>query len=165
GALILTDEHHQEGRVFFRDGEVYYATIARPTRPGAEAVAIPPLKNFYRLLAWSEGTFKMSSNPPPKFEEEIQGNTRHLLVEGLRQYDEMKRYEPHLPKLEQHLTLAVPLEPRLSALSAEALDTLQVAINCVEFSLILDYSEASDLETCQDILYLLQNGYLLVSDP
>ncbi len=165
GVLVLTDDEHREGRVYFREGQICFATIAQPQGQTAEAVYVPPLKSFFRLLGWQRGSFRMDSMSPPAFEEEIEGNPRQLLVEGLRQYDELKRYEAHLPRSGQRLLLAVPLEPRLSALSPEALDTLQVAVNCAEFRLILDYSEATDLETCQDLLYLLQNGYLVVMDP
>ncbi len=40
---------------------------------------------------------------------------------------------------------------------------LQVVINHRQIGQILDHSEASDLETWQDLLYLVQNGYLSVT--
>lgn len=164
GVLVLSDAGGAEGRIFFRDGRVYYATIARPTRPGESAVELDPLKSLNRMLGWQGGDFRMDAlNPPPAFENEIAGDTRELLVEGLRQYDELQRYAAHLPERHQRLALVTPLEARLSALSPEALDTLQVVINCGEMGLVLDYSEASDLETSQDVLYLMQNGYIAVA--
>ncbi len=163
GVLVVSDDHGREGRVFFRKGSIYYATLAAPKRPGEQGVEVPPQKSFFRLLTWPSGTFRMDTlDPAPSFENEIEGDSRSLLVEGLRQYDELKRYEGHLPGRDRRLVLNLPLTPRLSALSAEALDTLQIVLNHAEVGLVLDYSDASDLETYQDLLYLLQNDYLVV---
>ncbi|MCA9546997.1 MAG: DUF4388 domain-containing protein, partial [Myxococcales bacterium] len=158
GVLILSDAQGREGRMFFRDGQVYFASYADPQRPSE----IDPQKAFFRLLSWKAGHFKFETiSPPPAFDKEMTGGTREALVEAVRQQDELARYAEHLLPDHARLALKIPLESRLSALSAEALETLQVAINCVEVGLILDYSEASDLETWQDLFYLLQNEYLV----
>ncbi len=163
GVLVVSDDHEREGRIFFRKGLIYYATLAAPQRPGEQGVEVPPQKSFFRLLTWPSGAFRMDAlDPAPSFENEIEGDSRSLLVEGTRQFDELKRYEGHLPEREQRLVLSLPLEQRLSALSAEALDTLQIVLNHAEVGLVLDYSEASDLETFQDLLYLIQNEYLVI---
>ncbi len=158
GVLILSDDEGKEGRMFFRDGEVYFASYADPQRPGE----LDALKAFNRLLAWRSGAFTFENiQPPPAFDKVFNSGTREMLIEAVRQQDELARYAEHLLPDDARLALKIPLESRLSALSAEALETLQVAINCVEVGLILDYSEASDLETWQDLLYLLQNEYLV----
>lgn len=159
GVLVLTDPDDVEGRVFFREGAVYYATLARPNQK--QEAPIPPLKCFFRLLTWSSGNFRMDAlNPAPSFDTEIEGETRNLMLEGMRQFDELKLYVEHLPGRNERLQISHPLRARLSALSAEALDTLQLVLNHGEVGKVLDYSEASDLETCQDLLYLVQNEYL-----
>lgn len=159
GVLVLTDPDDVEGRIFFREGAVYYATLARPNQK--QEAPIPPLKCFYRLLTWTAGNFRMDAlNPAPSFDTEIEGDTRNLVLEGMRQFDELKLYVEHLPGRTARLRVAHPLRARLSALSAEALDTLQLVLNHGEVGKVLDYSEASDLETCQDLLYLVQNDYL-----
>ena len=165
GVLVLTDDAGRDGRIFFREGNVYFATIADPSRAGESMLMdVPPLKCFVRMLAWSHGVFRMDAlNPAPSFQQEISGSTRQLLVDGVRQIDELRRYEGHLPQREQHLSLNVPLEARLSSLSAEALDTLQVVINHRQVGLVLDHSDASDLETWQDLLCLIQYGYVSVT--
>ncbi len=163
GVLILTDTLNREGRIFFRDGELYYATIAQP---GVEnsSYQLPPLKCFCRMLSWAEGEFKMETlQDMPSFQDEITGTTQHWLFECTRQIDELRRYEQYLPDNERSLRLCCPLEPHLSALSAEALDTLQLVINHGNMGAVLDHSTASDLDTCMDILYLLQNAYIVVT--
>ena len=163
GVLVVSDDHEREGRIFFRKGQIYYATLASPLRAGQQGAEVPPQKSFYRLLTWPSGSFRMDAlDPPPAFENELDGDSRSLLVEGTRQFDELKRYDGHLPGRDQRLVIRLPLLPQLSALSAEALDTLQIVLNHAEVGLVLDYSRASDLETWQDLLYLIQNEYLVV---
>lgn len=158
GVLVLADDAGREGRLFFREGELYFATVAEPGR----STPVSAQKAAFRLLAWPAGTFAFENvNPPPRFDVELEPGTRDRLHEAARQADELARYAGHLPAITARLALRNPLEARLSALSAEALDTLQVAINCVEVGRVLDQSEASDLETWQDLLYLLQNEYLV----
>ena len=53
---------------------------------------------------------------------------------------------------------AVALSP-----AAMADDTPKFSIKTSTIGQILDHSEASDLETWQDLLYLVQNGYLSVT--
>lgn len=159
GVLVLTDPDDVEGRIFFRDGAVYYATLARPNQK--QEAPIPPLKCFFRLLTWTAGNFRMDTlNPAPSFDTEIEGETRNLMLEGMRQFDELKLYVEHLPGRQARLKVTHPLRSKLSALSPEALDTLQLVLNHGEVGKVLDYSEANDLETCQDLLYLVQNDYL-----
>ncbi len=163
GVLVLTDMLSREGRIFFRNGDVYYATIARPGNINNNH-QLPPLKCFFRMLSWSEGDFKMESLPNmPTFQDEITGSTQNWLLEGTRQLDELRRYDQYLPDQERTLQLCRPLKAQLSALSPEALDTLQLIINLGTMGTVLDYSTASDLDTCMDILYLLQNSYIVVT--
>jgi hypothetical protein len=158
--LVLTDAVGSEGRIFLRDGGVYFANVAYPNR---KQVVVDPLKCFYRLLTWQQGDFRMDTlATPPTFDDQIEGETRQHLTEGLRQWDELKRYAGHIPERNRKIGLALPLEARLSALSAEALDTLQLALNHDLVGDVLDHSNAGDLDTCMDLLYLLQNKYLSV---
>lgn len=160
GVLVLTDAVGSEGRIFLREGAVYFANVAYPNR---KQVVVDPLKCFYRLLTWQQGDFRMDALAvPPTFETAIEGETRQILTEGLRQWDELKRYAGHIPERNRKIGLTLPLEARLSALSAEALDTLQLAVNHELVGDVLDHSDAGDLDTCMDLLYLLQNQYLTI---
>ena len=168
GVLILVSPGRGEGRVYLREGHLYFAAIDRKadatsTDTGSNQATPAPLKCFYRLLTWPEGEFRFYTTASlPSFDNEIQDETRNLLLEGVRQWDELKKFEGHLPSVDQNLELKKPLIPRLSDLSAEALDTLQIAMNERGVQDILDRSDATDLETFQDLLYLLQNGYVAV---
>ena len=160
GTLVLTDPRNVVGSIDFRDGAITHARIEVPNRPPEVCADVDPIKCFNRLLTWTQGTFLMTGSAPALLPNEITMNSRELLMEGMRQFDELQRFAGHLPPDDQILVFTVPLEPRLSALSAEALDTLQIIINFGEVGLVLDHSEATDLETYQDLLYLIQSGYV-----
>ncbi len=161
GVLIVTSTDGAEARLAIREGRLYHGAI----RPGAGGAPLPidGTKAVFRVLTWPAGDFRLDTKAPlPEPESEIPLGTRELVIEALRQWDELRKYEAHLLGPERGLSLLRPLEARLSALSAEALDTLQLVLNHGRVGPVLDHSSASDLETWQDLLYLLQNGYLQV---
>lgn len=161
GVLVVTTPGGAEARLAIREGRLYHGAI-RPG-PGEAPLPIDGTKAVFRVLTWPAGDFRLDTKAPlPEPETEIPLGTREVVIEALRQWDELRKYEAHLLGPERGLSLARPLEARLSALSAEALDTLQLVLNHGRVGPVLDHSAASDLETWQDLLYLLQNGYLAV---
>ena len=162
GVLVVNASDGTEGRLAIREGRLYHGTIQRPG--GARPLPIDGTKAVFRVLTWPAGTFRLETKPPfPDADPEISLGTRELVIEALRQWDELRKYDAHLPSADKSLALRHPLEVRLAALSAEALDTLQLVLNHGAVAAVLDHSAASDLETWQDLLYLLQNGYIQVS--
>ncbi|MFN3199706.1 MAG: FHA domain-containing protein [Bradymonadia bacterium] len=163
GVLLVSNDDHwvQETRIFFKEGHLYYATLSSQATDGTDHRPDDPVKALYRTLTWQEGDFRfLTGDALPQFEGHIEDNTRNLLLEGVRQWDELRKFSRHLPGASGHLKLAHPLTPRLSDLSAETLDTLQLILNFGQVIQILNASDASDLETWQDMLYLMQNGYI-----
>ncbi|MEZ4287879.1 MAG: DUF4388 domain-containing protein [Polyangiales bacterium] len=94
---------------------------------------IPPLqkKAFYRIMVWDSGTFDLVPLPeePRVFEHEISMSTEGLLMEGMRQLDEMRRLGDDLPALSEVLQIPVPLETDLREASPEELQVIQLAHN------------------------------------
>jgi hypothetical protein len=153
GVLII--HSHREGRIYLREGRVFYAKLADDTQ-------VPAEKAFFRLLWWRHGTFVLE---PPEDNlqitgEELQASTEALMMEGMRQLDEINNLGTDVPDLNAQLMISNPLVPPLRALSAELLDTLQLVLNYRSVENILNRSLAPDLDTMQDIVYLLRNGYL-----
>ncbi len=162
GILVVNDDEGVEARLFIRDGKLFHATVQKGGAP--EPVAIDATKAVYRVLAWPRGAFRFDIKTVlPRVDNEIALGTRELVIEGLRQFDELRLYDGHVPSREKKISLRLPLEPKLSALSPEALETLQHVLNEGDVGGVLDRSPASDLETTQDLLYLLQNGYIQVA--
>ena len=68
-----------------------------------------------------------------------------------------------IPGVDERLSIMIPLEARLAELTDELLDTLQIILNDGIIREVLDRSSATDLETWQDIRYLLQNDYVILN--
>ncbi|MEO1270212.1 MAG: FHA domain-containing protein [Myxococcota bacterium] len=144
------------GRIYLRDGRVYYATLDARSD-------ISPEKAFYRMLAWVSGTFALNEAPDEQFNHELEASTEAMMMEGMRQLDEIRNLGADIPPLEANLYIEQPLIPPLRALTPELLDTLQLIHNYVEVEAILNRSLASDLETLQDIIYLMRNEYVRIA--
>jgi len=150
---VLVVRSARTGRIFLRGGRVYYANIDE--RPD-----VPPHKSFYRMLSWETGTFVLEEPSAEHYEDEIEASTEAMMMEGMRQLDEIRNLGDNTPAYDANLYIEQPLIPPLRALTPELLDTLQLIHNYVEVEAILNRSLASDLETLQDIIYLMRNEYV-----
>jgi pSer/pThr/pTyr-binding forkhead associated (FHA) protein len=154
GVLVLRKDD-DVGRVFLRRGTITHASIN-------ENSEIAPLKSVYRLLTWERGTFELDPPDEREFAEELNVSTEAILMEGMRQMDELKRLQPQLPPLQGHVSLPSPLVPPLRDLQPAELDVLQLGINFGHMETILNRSRATDLETCEILVRLLEKNYLRV---
>lgn len=152
GVLVLRRED-DIGKIYLRKGALVYATIN-------EDPSLPPLKSIYRLLTWENGAFELDPPEEREFAEELNLSTEAILMEGIRQLDELRRLAPELPPQGSHLTLPSPLIPPLRDLSGGELDVLQLALNWGHLETVLNRSHSSDLETCEVLVKLLTRGYL-----
>jgi hypothetical protein len=92
---------------------------------------------------------------------ELDQSTEGLLIEAMRQMDEVARIEAQNPSPSTRFVLATPLSPALRDLSPEQLDTLQLVLNNNgKVQAILDKALLSDLETYQALQHLIRKGYL-----
>ena len=153
GVLVVSS--HRAAEIYLREGRVFFVTIE-------SAGDISPYKAFYRMLAWDSGTFSLEHPRPTNFSEEIDASTEALLMEGMRQLDEIANLGPDVPGYEDVLAISQPLIPPLRALTPELLDTMQLVQNCGQVETILDASLATDLETLTDVVYLLRNEYVFI---
>lgn len=153
GMLVLSCNGH-DGRVYLRQGRAFYAMI-----DGNRDVA--PQKAFFRMILWDRGTFVLDPLPEGEtFPQELEGSTEALLMEGLRQLDELRRIEKDLPSRSQGLLVAMPLVPPLRELKPVELDILQLVYNYGSTAVILDRSPHSDYETSAALLHLLRKDYV-----
>jgi pSer/pThr/pTyr-binding forkhead associated (FHA) protein len=152
GVLVLRRDD-DTGKIYLRRGSVTHATIN-------ENADVGPLKSIYRLLTWEHGTFELDPPDDREFAEELNLSTEAILMEGIRQLDEMRRLQGDLPALTAHLTLSSPLIPPLRDLSGPDLDVLQLAYNWGHMETVLNRARMTDLETCEIIVKLLQKQYL-----
>ncbi len=154
GVLVVRTDQ-DTGKIFLDKGKVVYATIN-------DNFDVSPIKTFYRILTWEEGTFDMAPPEEREFLEPIEMSTEALLMEAMRQLDEVRRLGPDMPPLSSACSLAVPLIPPLRDLSPDELDVLQLAHNYGHVETVLNKSLASDLETSNIFVKLIKAGYVSI---
>jgi len=152
GVLEVQNEHGI-GRMYLRKGQIYYATID-------DSFDLSPRKSIYRMLTWETGTFELQPPDEKEFLEELDEPVEGLLMEAMRQLDEIRRLEKDLPERGAQLSLTSPLVPPLKDLKPEELDLLQLVLNNSTVSVVLDKSPAPDLETYEALLKLIKGGYI-----
>jgi hypothetical protein len=153
GVLIIrTDE--DIGKIFLRKGDIFFASIN-------DIDEIPPLKCLFRMLTWQEGLFDLEPPDERDFATAIDVSVQSVLMEGLRQLDELNSIKDELPSLRSRLKLCLPLVAPLRTLLPEELDVVQLVHNHGYLEAILNKSLASDLDTARVVLKLLRNSYLL----
>ena len=148
GVLEIQTEGYT-GRIYLRVGQIYYATLNDSFDIGAR-------KAIYRMLIWESGSFELHPPDDKEFLDELDEPTEGLLMDAMRQLDEIKRLEPELPPASSHLRLAQPIESPLRDLPSEQLDVLQLIHNYGQLSTVVDRSPASDLDNYLAILDLLK---------
>ena len=151
GTLVL-NKAGVIGKVHLDTGRIIYASIS-------DSPGLPPTKAMFRLLAWEEGTFDLLGPEPQNFPDQINMPTEHLLMEGLRQLDELRHMQSKLPPPAARVSLCSPLEARLRDLGPEELDVLQLVINSATIQEVLDGS-ASDVDTSNILSTLLRKKYI-----
>lgn len=151
GVLVVTNQ--QEARIYLRQGKVYYAVIN-------ENHDLGPQKSFNRIITWEHGEFELRPPDNQEFMTELDESTEHLLMDALRQLDELRRIQGSLPPLDQTLMLSVPMQPLLRELQPEELDTLQLVINWGTLQGVFDNAPADDVAIATSVANLLERGYL-----
>jgi pSer/pThr/pTyr-binding forkhead associated (FHA) protein len=154
GILVIRSDE-DVGKIYLRKGIVTYATIN-------DLADMPPLKSVYRILTWMGGTFDLEPAEDRVITGEISATVQELLMEGLRQIDELNNIRHLLPDLASHLVVPHPLKALLRELGPIELDVFQVAYNHRLMAAVLNKCPATDLETAQAVLKLIQGGYLRV---
>lgn len=152
GVLVIRTER-EVGKVFLDKGRVVYSCVN-------DNYDVSPLKSFYRIVTWEQGTFDMEPPEEREFPEQIDMSTEGLLMEAMRILDEVKRLGPDMPPMNASIALAVPMIPPLRDLSPEQLDVLQLAHNYGVVESVLNKSLANDVETSQILVNLIRSGYL-----
>lgn len=141
------------GAIHLKDGMVRFAVVN-----GDESV--PPEKAFYRVLVWDKGTFDLLPEANRDFPTEIQNSIEGLLMEGMRQLDEIHRLGDALPSLQTRISVAKPLEKPLRDATPEELDVIQLALNHETLVNMMNFSGKPDPEVAEAVVALLEKGYL-----
>jgi len=150
GLLSLTTSS-MSGKIFIREGVLL----------GAESGKAKGQKAMYRMLTWKTGDFEFQPLAVDASELEvdqdpIEESIESILMEGFRQYDELRKIQKVLPQMDDELELEEQLEVPISKLHPKVLDVVQLIINHKKVKTVLDLSALSDLETSKIIFYLIK---------
>ena len=122
--------------------------------------SVPPEKAFYRVLVWDKGTFDLLPKVERTFPTEIQSSIEGLLMEGMRQLDEMRAWEMRSRRCRARSRVASPLEKPLRDASPEELDVIQLALNHDTLVDMMNHSGKPDPEVAEVVVALLEKTYL-----
>jgi len=151
GVLVVKGSH--EGRIYLRQGRVYYAVIDGRHELG-------PQKSFNRIITWEDGDFELRAAESEEFMVELDQSTEGLLMDALRLMDEYKRIARDLPASDTVLHLCRPLSKPLRELTPRELDVLQLVYNHASLQEMCDHSLIDDVEIAQAVLDLLRKDYI-----
>src|SRR3954447_22058527 len=118
GVLVVRSDD-DVGKIFLKKGIVTFATIN-------DVDQVPPLKSVFRMLTWTRGSFELGPPDEREMVGEISASVQELLMEGLRQIDELAVIRDKLPDISANLLVPHPLEPSLRDLTPLSLDVLQL---------------------------------------
>jgi pSer/pThr/pTyr-binding forkhead associated (FHA) protein len=143
------------GRIYVREGQIYSAGIeGRPM--------VRTYKAFYRMFTWMEGAFDLRPPPRPDVIEEITESTTSLVLEGMRQLDEIRLLEPKLPRRGSNLAVAEPLPGSLRDLATEEIQMFQLALHHGAMDAAIDHFQGTDFEAYTCLLGLMRRGFVTV---
>ena len=153
---VLSVHGQGVGRIYMRKGQIYYVTLD-------DAFDINPHKAFYRILTWTSGAFELEPPDDKEVLEEMRESTEALLMEGMRQIDEIRRLEDEMPPRESLVVIAEPLRSLLRELQPNELDLFQVVLNYPgSMQGVLDHSPMPDLDTLTTLKSLIEREYIAV---
>jgi pSer/pThr/pTyr-binding forkhead associated (FHA) protein len=157
GVLAIRGEGGS-GRIYLRKGQIYFASID-------EAFDMRPRKVMFRLLSWMSGAFELEPPDEKAVLEELTESTEGLLMEGMRQLDEMRRIETEMPPRDALLQIAQPLQPPLRELTPLDLDVFQLVLNHGQIQATIDRSPHTDLDTLTSLQTLISKEYVYIAAP
>jgi pSer/pThr/pTyr-binding forkhead associated (FHA) protein len=143
------------GRLYLRQGQIYFAAIN-------DDFGVSPHKAIYRMLTWTNGTFELEPGGEIRVMEELKESTEALLMEGMRQLDEVKNLESKLPSFESALAVPTPLAGKLRELSPQELDIFQLVLDHGQVQAVLDNYTGTDLEAAELLVALMKREFVVV---
>jgi hypothetical protein len=141
------------GKIYLRDGHVYHAEIeGNPL--------VKPRKAFYRMFTWTEGAFDLKPFGDHHVAEEITESTTSLVLEAVRQLDEIHLLEPKLPRRGARLHAAEPLPGNLRDLATEEIQLFQLILHDNTLETVIDTFPGPDFEAYTCLLDLMRRGFV-----
>ncbi|MBI5487722.1 MAG: DUF4388 domain-containing protein [Deltaproteobacteria bacterium] len=157
GLLVVKSGGARRANLYIENGQVVHARLEGSAESRSR-------KTLLRVLRWKSGTFELRPSKSVPEGDRLDEPMEHLLMDGLRELDEIERLRPDLPDDEATLTLVRPLAPKLRDLLPSTLDLLQAVHNEGQLARVMDvFPDMTDLDVAMEIVLLIQKGYVSVS--
>ena len=142
----------QAGSIWLQDGELVHAAV------GNEVIGP---KALFRLLGWREGRFTFSAERRAPTQS-LSGPTRVLLLEGLRQSDELAS-DSSLPPREAEVRLAVAKSEIPHAVHPVTQEVLLLLEMYERVGEIVEHCSHPDYQILRTLQTLLERGLVTIS--
>ncbi len=157
--LQILSVNRKSGRLSVeREGERAEVALEQGRIVDAAMGAAAGEKALYRLLTRREGQFAFVPGPPGG-EARIDRRLEELVLEGLRQADEMARISPALPRADERIELAVDPSEIPAGLHPVTEEIVALLAEPRPFDPLVDLCRASDLEAARAVLALVERGF------
>lgn len=154
GLLVVKGPKGARANLYIESGQVVLAQL-----DGAPQVK--SRKAIHRVLRWKSGSFELRPNRTVPAGERLSETMEHLLMDGLRELDEIERLRPDLPPDDAPLVLVRPMTAKLRDLLPSTLDILQAVHNAGTVAGTMDqFPDMADLDVAMEIVLLVQKGYI-----
>ncbi len=147
------------GVVLVRRGQVVDASI-----PLGDGTSIGSEKALFRLLTWRDGSFEFLPGEPAG-SARVQMPTRSLLLEGMRQKDELATRRGDLPAEISRLRVEARSEDVRSWTHAGIREVVEAVATYERVSDIVDHCRMPDYQVLCALSELLARGVLAVERP
>jgi hypothetical protein len=154
GVLVLHNEG-RVGKIMLDEGRIHYALVE-------DQPELIPFKCIYRMMDWNSGLFELEPPDKVRYKGALDAAVSEVLMEVLRQQDEISTFKDKLPPPDAALQLKTPMAAPLNELEPRQLDVLQMALNSANVMTLFERSRYSDLDTGRILAELLGRGYLQV---
>lgn len=150
GALVISGDN--QGSIILKEGQLMDAQITQ--------VSLPPKKAFVRMVQWRSGQFEMRALSDVNYPQRIDEGTESLLIEAMRQADEMARIAADMPRFDACLIMSRPILRRLRDCTPEQLDIVQLVIGASSFQQALDDYPGFDFDVYKPLRDVMKLGII-----
>jgi len=154
GLLKISRVGKPTGRIAFSAGRVIRVELG----------AARGQKALFRLLDWPDAQFEVDPLTELDRDESLSEKSEVLLMEGVRQLDELHHLEQEYPLVGKTIRLLperAPAESELTPREAAVLGRLKETGNILQ---ILDRLPDLDLDVCKVVVYFIRKGMAVAED-
>jgi CheY-like chemotaxis protein len=148
GLLRISKLGQLPGRIALEGGRVSWAVLG----PALGTKAI------FRLLRWTDAHFEVAPLTPPPSPQPAPGEVQELLMEGMRQLDELTALEHDFPLADKKLRLTAP--PPASELSPREAELIAALGRIDGIAALMDALPWTDFDVYRIVVYFLRKGVI-----